>query len=342
MPLYFSLLCFFFFNDTATTEIYTLSLHDALPISHHLARHLLDRAGAVDRAGGGDARSEEHTSELQSQSNLVCRLLLEKNRRAGRWLLHRVAVALDVRAAAGHLPDAQLHAAGARRARGVGARRRRGTRADLQPDHAPADGAGDRGVRDLPVPVGLERPAGRAGLRRWQPGRVPADGPARGAVRHPRAGVVPALGGRVRVAGGAADRVPVAPALLRARAAGRQREGLTGQHPGTSGADVLDEPVVGGLRGPGQVLRVDVHDPEGLRVALGPLEVVEQGPHEVAADVGPRLAGRLGGVDVVAEVVDPVLVVDHRAPVGAVDEAVVAACRTVLGDDDRETGALVG
>src|SRR2546423_8683906 len=91
---------FFFFNDTATTEIYTLSLHDALPIS-----------GCAARAGGGfppgqhrpesgidvgqicrsatpqwpvcddsHVRSEEHTSELQSQSNLVCRLLLEKKK----------------------------------------------------------------------------------------------------------------------------------------------------------------------------------------------------------------------------------------------------------------------
>src|SRR2546430_12705828 len=75
---------FFFFNDTATTEIYTLSLHDALPISWVG----LDVAGAEDlrgwkRAGGLRViqvapRSEEHTSELQSQSNLVCRLLLEK------------------------------------------------------------------------------------------------------------------------------------------------------------------------------------------------------------------------------------------------------------------------
>src|SRR2546426_4870004 len=89
---------FFFFNDTATTEIYTLSLHDALPISR-----------AVDPAGPGQAvhrdrdprrhgdaaqpvpallhcadpalrRSEEHTSELQSPCNLVCRLLLEKKK----------------------------------------------------------------------------------------------------------------------------------------------------------------------------------------------------------------------------------------------------------------------
>src|SRR6266699_7083152 len=67
---------FFFFNDTATTEIYTLSLHDALPISlgHPIHRELA-RAAAV---GIGHARSEEHTSELQSRPHLVCRLLLEK------------------------------------------------------------------------------------------------------------------------------------------------------------------------------------------------------------------------------------------------------------------------
>src|SRR6266567_4411881 len=71
----------FFFNDTATTEIYTLSLHDALPI--RLARAV---AGSERREDGPDrltqCRSEEHTSELQSQSNLVCRLLLEKKKRA--------------------------------------------------------------------------------------------------------------------------------------------------------------------------------------------------------------------------------------------------------------------
>src|SRR2546430_9989031 len=82
---------FFFFNDTATTEIYTLSLHDALPI-------LVHRHARVERAVGvlkhdlhaapqqiefqDPYRSEEHTSELQSQSNLVCRLLLEKKKTA--------------------------------------------------------------------------------------------------------------------------------------------------------------------------------------------------------------------------------------------------------------------
>src|SRR5438874_6834287 len=74
---------FFFFNDTATTEIYTLSLHDALPIS--------PRAGTAPRvcpsihscppASRFPVRSEEHTSELQSRRDLVCRLLLEKKKK---------------------------------------------------------------------------------------------------------------------------------------------------------------------------------------------------------------------------------------------------------------------
>src|SRR5260221_7032615 len=72
---------FFFFNDTATTEIYTLSLHDALPIFDALVRVRRDRCArhTDDRARGGCfRRSEEHTSELQAHSDLVCRLLLEK------------------------------------------------------------------------------------------------------------------------------------------------------------------------------------------------------------------------------------------------------------------------
>src|SRR5258705_13391776 len=74
---------FFFFNDTATTEIYTLSLHDALPISALLLRRLVDdlRPDAGRAAVRGWRRSEEHTSELQSLRHLVCRLLLEKKKR---------------------------------------------------------------------------------------------------------------------------------------------------------------------------------------------------------------------------------------------------------------------
>src|SRR3712207_7683208 len=89
-----------FFNDTATTEIYTLSLHDALPIYVHRDRsrlnggwdqgddggpNLPDLPGPSTGSGGGDGlrpqdRSEEHTSELQSRQYLVCRLLLEKKK----------------------------------------------------------------------------------------------------------------------------------------------------------------------------------------------------------------------------------------------------------------------
>src|SRR2546430_12493045 len=79
---------FFFFNDTATTEIYTLSLHDALPISWSTfvtsASRLIAAFSALRTIGeekGAFDRSEEHTSELQSQSNLVCRLLLEKKKK---------------------------------------------------------------------------------------------------------------------------------------------------------------------------------------------------------------------------------------------------------------------
>src|SRR2546428_10225905 len=84
---------FFFFNDTATTEIYTLSLHDALPICQLVPRADLSGArparehgrSARPGRGGADrvhARSEEHTSELQSRSDLVCRLLLEKKKKS--------------------------------------------------------------------------------------------------------------------------------------------------------------------------------------------------------------------------------------------------------------------
>src|SRR6266545_7074028 len=80
---------FFFFNDTATTEIYTLSLHDALPISTAtcgLMRRIV--AAALSTLGtprsGVPWRSEEHTSELQSLAYLVCRLLLEKKKERRR------------------------------------------------------------------------------------------------------------------------------------------------------------------------------------------------------------------------------------------------------------------
>src|SRR5476649_248630 len=76
------LLVFFFFNDTATTEIYTLSLHDALPISIDNLRLML-RTLLAERfkLTIHYDRSEEHTSELQSHSDLVCRLLLEKKKK---------------------------------------------------------------------------------------------------------------------------------------------------------------------------------------------------------------------------------------------------------------------
>src|SRR5258708_17235778 len=84
---------FFFFNDTATTEIYTLSLHDALPICVATGVPSADRVRDVKKEDRGqpahseaspdsrpDIRSEEHTSELQSPDHLVCRLLLEKKK----------------------------------------------------------------------------------------------------------------------------------------------------------------------------------------------------------------------------------------------------------------------
>src|SRR5438270_8019928 len=89
----FFLSFFFFFNDTATPEIYTLSLHDALPIYRHRHDVGIGDRGQVDVPDavgvfGGDGRSEEHTSELQSQSNLVCRLLLEKKKIKKKMMIH--------------------------------------------------------------------------------------------------------------------------------------------------------------------------------------------------------------------------------------------------------------
>src|SRR5260370_18599496 len=88
---------FFFFNDTATTEIYTLSLHDALPISDTYMK-LLEAVFLIHRlpawgttlSARGASRSEEHTSELQSHLNLVCRLLLEKKKK------DKIAIEADV------------------------------------------------------------------------------------------------------------------------------------------------------------------------------------------------------------------------------------------------------
>src|ERR1039457_5014493 len=83
----------FFFNDTATTEIYTLSLHDALPISWREHIPMRDAEGVnILVSDNFLQRSEEHTSELQSPCNLVCRLLFEKNNRSAdlqnHYLLH--------------------------------------------------------------------------------------------------------------------------------------------------------------------------------------------------------------------------------------------------------------
>src|SRR5215216_7976596 len=81
--------CFFFFNDTATTEIYTLSLHDALPIREPVEHPPRSRpgSGAPEREAAEVARSEEHTSELQSPDHLVCRLLLEKKKKTHKNII---------------------------------------------------------------------------------------------------------------------------------------------------------------------------------------------------------------------------------------------------------------
>src|SRR2546425_5774846 len=100
---------FFFFNDTATTEIYTLSLHDALPISDPRAgrrcrrrrsccpRWSRRRAGRTNRRPAESRRSEEHTSELQSLAYLVCRLLLEKKKKIKKTHIahYKTRVCLD-------------------------------------------------------------------------------------------------------------------------------------------------------------------------------------------------------------------------------------------------------
>src|SRR5262249_60836162 len=92
-PVFLTFSIFFFFTDTAPTEIYTLSLHDALPIFSHWRTHLLFLRGHLTYHHASQlrprhklehpnhSRSEEHTSELQSLTNLVCRLLLEKKKK---------------------------------------------------------------------------------------------------------------------------------------------------------------------------------------------------------------------------------------------------------------------
>src|SRR3712207_8997768 len=95
---------FFFFNDTATTEIYTLSLHDALPISATptAPRPRFSRSPRTPRARPPSrrfrtastrtrTRSEEHTSELQSRQYLVCRLLLEKKKKLTNYSYQRIS-----------------------------------------------------------------------------------------------------------------------------------------------------------------------------------------------------------------------------------------------------------
>src|SRR3712207_7829233 len=138
---------FFFFNDTATTEIYTLSLHDALPISTPpnaiIAGTTTDSGGtdrgslrpnaptlpiatatpastATTRPSGPGTRSEEHTSELQSRQYLVCRLLLEKKKRGSGTRGRRDADGHDERSrAARPLRRARHRAHRARRDRGA-------------------------------------------------------------------------------------------------------------------------------------------------------------------------------------------------------------------------------
>src|SRR5471032_664759 len=95
---------FFFFNDTATTEIYTLSLHDALPI--YPRTRMTHAAGDRSKkpAWGSRPRSEEHTSELQSHHELVCRLLLEKKKKDQTRAHPPAGVHAATAVGAGHVP----------------------------------------------------------------------------------------------------------------------------------------------------------------------------------------------------------------------------------------------
>src|SRR5215469_11856723 len=95
MLLVFLFFFSFFFNDTATTEIYTLSLHDALPIFLPMPGSPTSARAALSPDRALARRSEEHTSELQSRRDLVCRLLLAKKKEIGNLKNKRVRVFVD-------------------------------------------------------------------------------------------------------------------------------------------------------------------------------------------------------------------------------------------------------
>ncbi|CAA9435096.1 MAG: Alpha-glucoside transport system permease protein AglG, partial [uncultured Pseudonocardia sp.] len=217
-------------RDDGAVELLRQQHHHHDPGRHHPDRARVDRGVRVrvdvvqgprlpvrrgvrpaDRAAAG--RAHPAAGDLRQQ-------------RAGRHVLDRVDLPLDLRAAAGDLPAAQLDAGHPGRARRGRPRRRGGPRPHLHPDHAAADEAGHRGVQRVPVPVGVERPARGADLRGRHPRRGAADGPRGRADRHPGGGLLPARRRGVRVDHHPAGRVPVHAALLRPRTAGGQRQGL--------------------------------------------------------------------------------------------------------------------
>src|SRR5437899_6823178 len=106
--LFRRVLSLFFFNDPASTEIYTLSLHDALPISSTSAPAEMSATGTAPCDGNGFSsagrgRSEEHTSELQSLRHLVCRLLLEKKKKGEKVIMYHYLIILLVSLADGEI-----------------------------------------------------------------------------------------------------------------------------------------------------------------------------------------------------------------------------------------------
>src|SRR5471032_2591123 len=103
--------CFFFFNDTATTEIYTLSLHDALPICSGVRSASLESPSTVVIFVPSACRSEEHTSQLQSHHDLVCRLLLEKNK--DEWVPVGFSILKELSRCVRHGADTRAAQAGA-------------------------------------------------------------------------------------------------------------------------------------------------------------------------------------------------------------------------------------